>query len=330
MTVALQSACHHHAIGAVLECVAAPSSTSSLPVQGSLTMRIAVRVRQAHRARQVGRGVGAIVARKRHDVWAKVFGHDLCYRMRERDGQRMHYHASIDSTGIKSGCLACAEQRFHLRHHLRVGIVAPGGWPWPDIRTRTMPQPWHVAGSMYAAPMMSPTPDRFILILGTSIGADANARQAADAFLRRSPRATMPPAVSVSCERIVAARAAAACAWAIALVQELGVVARPGHENAIGGKIHRAQLDVRFQEPAIQVHRHFEASCPVPVRLRRAPVGSLSTTRSGVSVISRPNIGSQTLIEIGVLGIGDLWPVVVVVADEQDALLAAPRCTAAP
>ena len=49
------------------------------------------------------------------------------------------------------------------------------------------------------------------------------------------------------------------------LVKQLGVVGRASHEYPIGGEIHRPQLHVRFLEPSVQIHRHFQLR---PQRLR--------------------------------------------------------------
>ncbi len=84
-----------------------------------------------------------------------------------------------------------------------------------------MPQPRQTAVSIYAAPMMLPTPVRLDLICGTPKGQmRTQVRQAV--HLASSTMATRPPAVSVSRLSTRAARAAAAWAWIIVSVSSLG------------------------------------------------------------------------------------------------------------
>ncbi len=73
MAVAVQSAGHHHAVGAVLERIEYQERVN-LARAGQLDDADAFRVRQPHRAGQVSRAVGAIVARERNDVGLETVG----------------------------------------------------------------------------------------------------------------------------------------------------------------------------------------------------------------------------------------------------------------
>ena len=42
------------------------------------------------------------------------------------------------------------------------------------------------------------------------------------------------------------------------LVQKLGIVGQPGHKDAVGGEVNRAQLDVGLEEEAVHIDRQFE------------------------------------------------------------------------
>ena len=73
---------------------------------------------------------------------------------------------------------------------------------------------------------------------------------------------------------MVAAREAAARAWAMLSADVLRVVRQAADEHALRGEVHRPQLDVRLQEEAVGVQRHLQQlrelrGCPRSARCRR-------------------------------------------------------------
>jgi hypothetical protein len=76
MTIAFQSACHHHAIGAVLK-RAQSVQHIELACAGQLDDLDRRRILEAQTACQIGGGVSAIVACECHNLWAELFWHTL-------------------------------------------------------------------------------------------------------------------------------------------------------------------------------------------------------------------------------------------------------------
>ena len=74
--------------------------------------------------------------------------------------------------------------------------------------------------------------------------------------------------------------------------RSLGIVSRPGHVESFGREVHRAQLDVRLHEPAIQIHGDLQTVRQFRRAFRRHQ-GILRTRQSGCRRISRPSSGSQ-------------------------------------
>ena len=286
MTVAGQSAGDHDAVGAVFQ-GAQHRQHVQLAGAGQLDDLDRRRVLHPQPARQVGRGVGAVLAAIGDDVamW--------CRSSRLLSLAQSHAIASCSISATGTNPRLDSNSASNLGHHLRIGVV------------HQLDRLRRAFGRARAAALADRRLDigraedvahagQIRLDLAARRTGRCARRSGSRCICASSTTATRPPAV----QRFATEHSRRARRGRLrldhGLVQQLGVVRHARHEHAVGGEIHRAQLDVRFQEEAVGVERHLEQLGQLARRPRGArPACSTPADRAAASSIWR-STGSQT------------------------------------